>query len=74
VTATTLNIRKIDADAAARAKRAASARGLTLGEYFARLVDLHDAMRALADTETADSGLERVCVELAVLGLDTVRA
>lgn len=46
---TTLNLRKVDADAVARAKRAAAARGLTVGRYFERIVALHDIARAIAD-------------------------
>jgi len=40
---------------------------MNLGEYFARLAALHDAMRDLADT-----GDEQVEVELMALGLQTV--
>lgn len=71
---TTLNIRNIDADAVARAKRAAASRDMTIGEYVARLVDLHDAMRALADSQTSDGRWEQVETELATLGLATVRS
>ena len=66
---TTLNIRGIETDAAARIKRAAQARGMTIGEYLARLVDLHDAVRARADA--GDDGLQ---AELMSLGLQTTRA
>ena len=69
---TTLNIRNIDADAVARAKRAAAARDMTIGEYVARLVDLHDAMRAFADTAHAEG--YQVATELEALGLATVRS
>ena len=71
MTATTLNIRKIDPATVERLKRAASARGWTLAEYIARLADLHDAMRALADTQTPDGRWEQVATELQSLGLET---
>lgn len=64
---TTLNVRGIDAAAVRRAKTAAAARALTIGEYLARTISLHDAMRALAD-----SGAWDVASELAALGLETV--
>lgn len=70
---TTLNIRKIDTDAVARAKRAAASRDMTLGEYVARLVDLHDAMRALAD-DYEQVGSPAVGTHLEALGLATVRS
>ena len=63
----TLNIRGIAAVAADRIRRAAAARGLTLGAYLAALVTLHDAMRA-----RADHGDAKVAAELAALGLETV--
>lgn len=71
---TILNIRGIDAGAVERIRRAAASRGWTHGEYVARLVDLHDAMRALADTETPDGRWEQVATELEALGLQTVRS
>jgi hypothetical protein len=64
---TTLNIRNIDDKAVARAKQAAAARGLTLGQYVAALVALHDAARARADA--GDDGLQS---ELTALGLQTI--
>jgi hypothetical protein len=67
---TTLNIRGIDAKAVARAKAAATARGMTLGEYIAAVIVLHDAMRALADSGRHD----QVVAELKTLGLETVTA
>lgn len=63
----TLNIRNIDNNAAERAKRAAAARGMTLGQYVAALVSLHDAARARADA--GDAGL---LAELQAVGLETV--
>jgi hypothetical protein len=68
--ATTLNVRGIDANAAERIKRAAAARSMTIGQYLARLVDLHDAMRALADSGEHDQAR----TELETRGLQTVRA
>lgn len=64
----TLNVRGIDAAAATRIRQAAAARGLTIGVYLARLVALHDAMRALAD-----AGHTQVSAELKRLGLETVK-
>jgi hypothetical protein len=65
----TLNIREIDDEAAGRIKRAAQVRGWTIGQYLARLYELHEAMRALADLELVGSA--RVGTELSALGLDT---
>lgn len=53
----------------ARARQAAAARGLMLGEYFERLVQLHDDIRALAD-----AGDNRLQTELERLGLQTIHA
>ncbi len=64
----TLNIRNIDDDAVARLKTAAAARGLTVPQYVALLVDLHETTRA-----QADAGDDALQAELAALGLDTVR-
>ena len=64
---TTLNIRNIDEAAVARLKVAAASRDLTLGQYIAKLADLHDAARAHADA--GDNGLQ---AELTALGLQTV--
>jgi hypothetical protein len=61
---TTLNIRGIDAEAVERIKRAA--RGLTAGEYLARVVELH---LALCDALTPD----KLPAELKRLGLEAVR-
>ena len=66
----TLNIRGIDAQAAARIKRASSARGMTLAAYLAALVDLHDAMRSLADSGKHG----QVRTELETRGLQSVTA
>jgi hypothetical protein len=65
---TALNVRRIDAEAAARIRRAARARGLTIGAYLARLVELHQAACAMADgrKKALDALLKR-------LGLETVR-
>lgn len=73
-TLTTLNIRNIDATTVALAKQAAASRNMTLGEYFARLVDLHVEMRALADSQTNDGRWEQVATQLEALGLSTVRS
>ena len=64
---TTLNIRNIDANAVSRLKRSADMRGLTLGQYLAKLADLHDAARA-----RADAGDDALQAELTALGLATV--
>lgn len=69
MTTTTLNIRNIDADAVERLKRAAGVRGLLIGQYVARLADLHEAVRA-----RADAGDDALQAELDALGLGTVRA
>ena len=66
---TTLNVRGIDAEAAARIKRAAAARGVTIGEYLASLVALHDDMRLLAE-----KGDRQVAIALKARGLGTVTA
>lgn len=62
-----INIREIDDQAGARIKAAAGARGMTIGEYVAALVKLHDATRA-----RADAGDEGADTDLKVLGLQTV--
>ena len=64
---TTLNIRNIDEKAVVRLKRTAAARGLTLGQYIAKLAALHDATRA-----RADAGDDALQAELTTLGLQTV--
>lgn len=63
----TLNIRAIDDDAAARVKRAAEIRGLTIGQYVAKLTTLHDAARQLAD-----NGDDALQTELTAIGLQTI--
>jgi len=60
-------VRKLPADSARRFRAAAGGRALTHAQYLAALVQLHDAMRALAD-----GGDERVRAELERLGLGTV--
>lgn len=62
-----LNIRNMDAGAAERIKRAAAARGFTLAEYVARLVDVHDLVREHVDEEGGqlEAGLRQ-------LGMETV--
>lgn len=65
----TLNIRDIDDTAAARIKQSAHVRGLTMGQYLARLAQLHDVARA-----RADAGDDALTAELTALGLATVTA
>ncbi len=66
---TTLNVRGIDRAAVTRAKRAAAARNMTIGQYIAALVALHEAARA-----RADAGDDALNAELTALGLSTVTA
>ena len=47
---TTLNIRNIDADAVDRIKARAGARGITVGQYVERLVQLNDYMLTHGDS------------------------
>jgi hypothetical protein len=63
----TLFIRGVDGEVAKRVKLAARARGITLGEYLGRLIDLHDRMRSRADD--GDRGLQ---AELEALRLQSV--
>jgi hypothetical protein len=72
---TTLNVRGIATVAAHRIKRASDARGLTIGQYLARLVNLHDAIRARADHGGTDGqGDPALLAELTTLGLETIMA
>lgn len=64
----TLNIRNISPEAAARIKRAARARDLTLAEYLDRLSRLHEALRQNAEATSS------LAAELEALGLQTVSA
>jgi len=64
---TTLNIRRIDSAAVTRAKQAAAARNMTIGQYIAALVSLHEVARA-----RADAGDDVLNAELRALGLSTV--
>lgn len=64
---TTLNVRGIERVAVERIKRAAQARGLTVGAYLARLSLLHEAVR-----QRADAGDDPLMTELVALGLQTV--
>jgi hypothetical protein len=66
---TTLNVRGIEAEAAKRIKRAARARGMTIGEYLARLVELHVTLCEQADGIAA----EELTAELKRLDLEPVR-
>lgn len=65
-----LNIRGEDLtpEAAERAKRAAAARGWTLGRYITQLVALHDVAR-----QHADQGDTALQAALEALGLETRR-
>jgi hypothetical protein len=61
-----INIRDISPEAIARIRRAASMRQMTYGQYFERLNQLHDIVRARADA--GDDALQTV---LTALGLET---
>lgn len=65
---TTLNVRGVERLTVDRIKRAAHLRGMTVGQYLAQLVDLHDQVRARADA--GDAGLQ---AELTALGLQTIQ-
>jgi hypothetical protein len=66
--ATTLNVCGIDTHAVECIEWAAHARGLTIGEYLARIAELHHRACALADRG------DKNCAELLKrLGLETVR-
>ena len=72
---TTLNIRNIDEAAVAKLKRAAAARGMTLGVYVARLAELHDLARTWTmpdDLSQAYVNRDMITDELTALGLQTV--
>lgn len=69
-----IHIRNFPIDTRERLNRAAAARGMNMGQYIAALIDLHDAMRHLADTETSDGRWEQVRTELEALGLQTIRS
>jgi hypothetical protein len=64
---TTLNVRNIDSDAVEEIKHAAAVRGLTVGRYLERLVQLHQIAR-----QQADAGNGALQAELETLGLQTV--
>ena len=63
-----LFVRNLDSATAARIRRAAQLRGMTLAEYLYNLVDFHDAARSRADA--GDDGWQ---MELETRGLHTVR-
>ena len=67
-TPTTMNVRGIAPETRERIKYAARARGMTIAQYLAALVDLHDRIRALAD-----DGDLTMTDELEGLGLQAVR-
>jgi len=65
-------VRSFPIDAHARAKQAAGARGLALGEYLARLVELHDTLLGYAQrSDDRGRAAERA---LAATKLGEVRA
>jgi hypothetical protein len=63
-----VNIRGFDKPMITRIKRAATLRDLTMAAYIGRLVEFHDAARALAD-----QGNEELARLLVDYGLETVR-
>ena len=63
----TLFIRNIEDTTVDKLKHAAAVRNLTLGEYIARLVDLHEVVR-----EYADTGTTLLQHDLTTLGLQTI--
>ena len=65
-----LNIRHMDRNARERISRGARARGMTLGQYVEALVDLHDAVRDLADGPRSPAAIHI----LKSLGLESVTA
>ena len=67
-----LRIRSVFIDTAERFARNAAARGMPQSEYLTALVEMHDRMRALADTPTSDGRWLQVGAELEALGLQTV--
>ena len=69
---TTLNIRNIDEAAVTKLKRAAAARGMTLGVYVARLADLHEVVREWADGEIRRGMGDKWEEQLTALGLQTI--
>lgn len=69
----TLNVRGIDAATAAALKRAAHARGLTIGAYLARLVEFHHEATSLAEGTQNGDAVIAVRALLKRLGLETVR-
>lgn len=67
-TGATLNVRGIPTEAVERIKRAATLRGLTIGQYLDRLSQLHAVAR-----QHADNGNASLQAELQALGLETVQ-
>ena len=61
--------RSISSETRERIRHAARARGMTIAQYLAALVELHDRIRALAD-----DGDLTMTDELDMLGLQAVRA
>jgi hypothetical protein len=60
-------IRNVPGEAVARFRAAARARNMQQGDFLARLITLHDAVRAAADA--GDDGLQAA---LESLGLQTI--
>ena len=68
----TLGLKNVSIDTHSRFARGAAVRGCTQAEYLTALLDLHDRMRALADTPTSDGRWEQIATELEALGLQTI--
>ena len=67
----TLFIRGIEDTTVDKLKHAAAVRNLTLGEYIARLADLHDLVRQRADAKTWTPS-SHIQGDLTTLGLQTI--
>ena len=72
----TLYIRNMDQEAAARIRTAARVREISLAEYVARLSQLHEVIRTIADRDSEldiDKAIAYLLSsQLNVLGLETV--
>lgn len=69
----TLNIRGISPEGAARIKRAAQVRGITLGEYLDRLSQLHQSMLANWTSDATEPHGMFVFAMLEPLGLSRIQ-
>lgn len=69
----TLNIRNVPIDTRDRMNRAAASRGMNQAEYLVALVNLHAAIRSLADDATINP-LANLRDVLDLLRLNTVRS